>query len=62
MKFKIGDKVMVISIDGTPIGDVWAITEDVNGKVWYWVDLGKLSRENRFLPSRFSESELKVMA
>jgi hypothetical protein len=49
-KIDIGDKVMVISLEGNPIGEVY----DISGNS-YWVDL-----EN-FGKMEFSDFDLKVL-
>lgn len=49
-KIEIGDKVMVTSFEGSPIGEVYDITGDS-----YWVDLEKFGK------MEFSDFELKVL-
>ena len=47
---EIGDEVMVMSLEGKPIGKLYDITGDS-----YWVDLEKFGK------MEFSKDELKVM-
>ena len=49
-KIEIGDKVMVTSFEGNPIGEVY----DITGRS-YWVDLEKFGK------MEFSDFELKVL-
>jgi ribosomal protein L21E len=49
-KIEIGDKVMVISLEGNPTGEVYDITGNS-----YWVDLEKFGK------MEFSDFELKVL-
>lgn len=51
-KFKIGDDVVVISIQDNPVGKIYDITESKQG-FCYWVELEKYNK------MEFSDFELK---
>lgn len=52
---EIGDEVMVMSLEGKPIGKLYDITRRPHMDDSYWVDLEKFGK------MEFSKDELKVM-